>query len=79
MKLDVTEAERLGKLRLTPEQAATVLEVPLDSPGLAEAVERGRAQGLAEVTAKLFELADAGNTGAKRFLAANPDIVRNAP
>ena len=81
IKIDIDKVERLAAQGLGPTQIARALGVSWDtynknkkrSSELSEAIKRGEAEGLAEVTNALFSSAQGGNVTAQIFYLKNRD------
>ena len=83
IKIDIDKVERLAAQGLGPTQIARALGVSWDtynknkkrSSELSEAIKRGEAEGLAEVTNALFSSAQGGNVTAQIFYLKNRDTT----
>ena len=83
IKIDIDKVERLSAQGLGPTQIARALGISWDtynknkkrSSELSDAIKRGEAKGLAEVTNALFSSAQDGNVTAQIFYLKNRDTT----
>tara|TARA_R100000458_G_C8248037_1_gene225513 strand:- start:607 stop:1095 length:489 start_codon:yes stop_codon:yes gene_type:complete len=83
IKIDIDKVEQLAAQGLGPTQIARALGVSWDtynknkkrSSELSDAIKRGEAKGLAEVTNALFSSAQGGNVTAQIFYLKNRDTT----